>query len=309
VDKDSVSLVSYYGTAIPRSFWAGWDWAIAQGLLLTIFLGLGAVVCGSLFAVIRAMRRSHSWADAMESVWRLIADFFLAGIGAIVAGLISLFVYFFIQDAPQQISALTKRVEELTPKPTQPVTREFYSNRQRNEIADKLQDLTKQLDGYQAAIEPHVQKLTGVVSPFLELRIAQDRRMGNLHDPTGPTLVELQDAQSEISNIQASLTDFREAVFGQNGSARSIAAIAPQLAEQLFGKQEFNAPTLLIALNECNDAIAAARQYGNKYQDIELIVSFIRLSPCFHQLQESWIDINRWIIRTKDIINSARGTL
>ena len=73
------------------------------GLLLTILLGIGAVICASLYAVIRAMRRSHSWSDAMNHVWRAIADFLIAGFGAIVIVLIFLFVVFFIRDAPNQL--------------------------------------------------------------------------------------------------------------------------------------------------------------------------------------------------------------
>jgi hypothetical protein len=109
VDK-SISLGVYYGAAIPRAFAAGWDWAIGQGLLLTFLLSVSAVICASLYAVIRGMRRSYSWSDARKRVWRAIVDFVIGGFGAIVIGLTFLFVVFFIRDAPNQLATAHKEI-------------------------------------------------------------------------------------------------------------------------------------------------------------------------------------------------------
>ena len=78
---------------------AALDWAIKQGLLLTILLGIGAVICAVIiYAAIRVLRRSHSLPAAMNRVWRAIADFLIAGVGAVVIVLLGLFVWFFIRE-------------------------------------------------------------------------------------------------------------------------------------------------------------------------------------------------------------------
>jgi hypothetical protein len=133
MDKEpAISLGSYYGAAISRSFAAGWDWAIGQGLTLTILLGIGAVVCASLYAVIRAFRRSHSWTDAMNSVGKAIRDFLVAGVGAVIVMLVIMFGWFFVRDAPEQLNAANaraknseQRLKELTNKLSEKPSGEF----------------------------------------------------------------------------------------------------------------------------------------------------------------------------------------
>jgi ABC-type Fe3+ transport system permease subunit len=114
--EPAISLGSYYGAAIPRTFWAGWDWAFGQGLGLTILLGCGAVLAAAAYAVIRAWRRSHSWADAINGIKHAITDFLISGIGAIVIVLIGLFVWFFIKDAPTQMDKAYRQIETLHQK-------------------------------------------------------------------------------------------------------------------------------------------------------------------------------------------------
>jgi hypothetical protein len=67
--------------------------------------------------VIRAWRRSHSWADARKGVRHATADFLISGIGAIVIVLIVLFVWFFVNDAPTQIESLREKIVALSPPP------------------------------------------------------------------------------------------------------------------------------------------------------------------------------------------------
>jgi hypothetical protein len=108
--EQPITFTSYYASAIPRAFWAGWDWAVAQGLYLTLLLGVGAVVCATLYAVIRAMRRSHSWADAWNHVGQSIRDFFIAGVGAVVFMLLFMLVVSFVQDAPVQLQKAREKI-------------------------------------------------------------------------------------------------------------------------------------------------------------------------------------------------------
>src|SRR6202035_38829 len=117
--EPTISLVAYYAAAISRAFWAAWDLALGQGLLLTILLGVGALVCASGYAMIRAWRRSHPW---QAQVGQAFIDFLIAGVGAVVIMLALLFGWFFIQDAPHQIAQRDARIAALGGAPDTPIS-------------------------------------------------------------------------------------------------------------------------------------------------------------------------------------------
>jgi hypothetical protein len=134
----TISLGSYYGAAIPRAFWAGWDWAFGQGLLLTILLGIGALFCTILYALIRAIRRSHSWQAALSHVGQALGDFLIAGVGAVAIVLLCLFGWFFVHDAPKQIAQREQRIAELGGAPDAPIELPALSRAERDETVRSL---------------------------------------------------------------------------------------------------------------------------------------------------------------------------
>jgi hypothetical protein len=134
----TISLGSYYGAAIPRAFWAGWDWAFGQGLLLTILLGIGALFCAILYALIRAIRRSHSWQAALSHVGQALGDFLIAGVGAVAIVLLCLFGWFFVHDAPKQIAQREQRIAELGGAPDAPIELPALSRAERDETVRSL---------------------------------------------------------------------------------------------------------------------------------------------------------------------------
>lgn len=101
-------VLAYWGAAIVRASKAGVQWALGQGLLLTIALLIGALVCG----VIYAMRQP----DAVTNVRVAVLNFLIAGCGGIAVGLFFIFVVFLLRDAPQQIKERDQLIASTSPR-------------------------------------------------------------------------------------------------------------------------------------------------------------------------------------------------
>ena len=110
MSENTLGVGSYYWAAIPRAFWSAWEWAIGQGLLLTILLALALLVCATAYALMRVLRRRHSWDHAMEEVGRALRDFLVAGLAASAVALLILFGIFFVRDAPTELGKLQTEV-------------------------------------------------------------------------------------------------------------------------------------------------------------------------------------------------------
>jgi hypothetical protein len=106
-----VSTIDYYKAAFERSFSSGLDWALAQGLLLTLLFAFGLLVVAIFYTSFRWIRRRHSRAEAMSQIATAIKDFVLAAIAGTVVVLLVLFVIFFVQDAPQQMAILQRQID------------------------------------------------------------------------------------------------------------------------------------------------------------------------------------------------------
>src|SRR2546421_10683789 len=111
------SVWSYYPAAFVRAFWSAWDWAVGQGLYLSILLA----VCALIFTIARAMGRSRSWADAKGDVVHALADFISAGVAATCIGLFILFVIFLMRDPPTQLQKAREEIIRLGGVPDRPV--------------------------------------------------------------------------------------------------------------------------------------------------------------------------------------------
>jgi hypothetical protein len=96
-------MLAYYQGAISRSWWAAWDWATKQGILLTWSLAAAVLFCAIVFTAFRALRRYHSWSQAMSEVRTAIMDFVLSAIAGTAVLFAALFGVFFVSDAPEQI--------------------------------------------------------------------------------------------------------------------------------------------------------------------------------------------------------------
>jgi hypothetical protein len=106
-------MFDYYVGAFSRSESAAWSWATGQGILLTWLLAIGLPFASIAIAVARAAVKYHSWQEAKKHVGNTLADFAGAIALSSVIALILLFAVFFVRDAPDQIAAATKAIDEL----------------------------------------------------------------------------------------------------------------------------------------------------------------------------------------------------
>jgi hypothetical protein len=109
-------FLEYYRGAFARSWSSAWDWAVGQGIILSLALGASALVCTVLISILRAHGKHHSWGDAREIALNSFRDFALSAIGATVFLFTTLFAIFFVMDAPDQASLTKKTIEGLQTK-------------------------------------------------------------------------------------------------------------------------------------------------------------------------------------------------
>jgi hypothetical protein len=109
-------MLDYYVGAFSRSWSTAWSWATGQGILLTWLLAIGLPFGSIAIAVVRAAVKYHSWQEAKKHIGDTVADFAGAIVLSSVVALILLFAVFFVRDAPDQIAAATKAIDDLKSK-------------------------------------------------------------------------------------------------------------------------------------------------------------------------------------------------
>jgi hypothetical protein len=107
-----MSVAEYYRLAVSRSFSAAINWARNQGILLTLLFATPALAFGVGFAALRALHKRHTWHDAMSAVKEAFMDFVFATVTVAAVAMLILFVIFFVQDAPQQVSNLQDKLTQ-----------------------------------------------------------------------------------------------------------------------------------------------------------------------------------------------------
>ena len=108
VEQGSASLVSYYAAAIPRAFWAGWEWASGQGILLTLTGAVATILVATagMFIATRPKR------TVLHNFGRL----FIEAVAVFALMAVMIFGVFFISDAPAQLAAANQKVSDLQEK-------------------------------------------------------------------------------------------------------------------------------------------------------------------------------------------------
>jgi hypothetical protein len=100
-----VSIFDYYWTAIVRSFWNGWDWAVGQGILLGLVEAIAAIILGVIAVSFLRKHQGTRWRSAL----RIIRDTLVV----IAVLFVVLFLIFFVQDAPNEIAKRDERIAQL----------------------------------------------------------------------------------------------------------------------------------------------------------------------------------------------------
>jgi hypothetical protein len=115
-------LLDYYVGAFTRSWSAAWLWATGQGILLTWLLAVGLSIASIAIAVGRAAIKYHSWQEAKNHVGNTLADFAGVVVLSSIITLIILFGVFFVRDAPDQIAAANKAIDNLKSENAKAIT-------------------------------------------------------------------------------------------------------------------------------------------------------------------------------------------
>ena len=89
----------YYTQAVQRSFWAGWYWAVGQGLWLTFWIAVAATA-SELLRRLYGHRNQPSERHAIVKDLGKTALVDLAGTALLF--IIAIFLWFFVNDAPDQ---------------------------------------------------------------------------------------------------------------------------------------------------------------------------------------------------------------
>jgi hypothetical protein len=109
-----VSLyLTYYYEAFKRCALAAWDWATGQGLYLTWMIAVGVVISAVLYAVMRAVRKHHTWEDAFGNIRKSVEEFIFVVFAGTFIALVLLFFTFFVRDAPERLAAEQAAVSTL----------------------------------------------------------------------------------------------------------------------------------------------------------------------------------------------------
>src|SRR5215472_7784064 len=115
-----MTVWSYYSEAIPRAFSHAYDWAVGQGLWLTILM----TIATSLFAGLRLLR--PGWlgrtkgANGIHNWGRSTVETSITLIGGVGVLLCLAFVWAFVQDAPEQVSLLREQLRDAQQRTAQP---------------------------------------------------------------------------------------------------------------------------------------------------------------------------------------------
>ena len=109
-------LSAYYLAAIPRAFWLGWQWAVAQGFWLTFWIAICTLVTECLLLSRRVSADPSDRRQAMNRLKRALAEGSVALGGGMALLAIGTFVAFFIQDAPKQANTAQQLTSDLQKK-------------------------------------------------------------------------------------------------------------------------------------------------------------------------------------------------
>lgn len=135
-------VIAYYKESIPRIFWASWDWAIGQGLSLTVVLAVALPLFVIVFEVVCAWRRYKTWAEAKKHIRSAVGRFLREIIVIIIVAPTILFVIFFIQDAPNQIRIRDEKIVRLGGAPDVPVSIPRLADADREKAVNMLSRLS-----------------------------------------------------------------------------------------------------------------------------------------------------------------------
>lgn len=232
------------------------------------------------------------------------SDLILAGVLAIFLGSVVALVGVVWQQwpkaTPSQASVATPEVASAPPTAAREKTGEttkakrFYSQRDKNDIADGLTDLSRLLDSQAAVISQ---------------RTGQIMSMWNPTAGTG----DVDAVMSKIDEVRNLSVSFSRALFdSDNGFFKRYQTYNEEMASVV--QLQMNEPSsplqnLQLALNRYHDVVGAV-QLSEKYKDKQLTSAIAYTSSsAANALRDAYNGFNRWIGETRERIKVMRSSL
>jgi len=123
-------------------------------VVCNLVVGHGAI------AVVRAAVKYHSWKEAKKHVGNTLAEFAGAVVLSSVIALILLFAVFFVRDAPDQMAAATKAIDELKGKNAELITElKAKYEHEVGQLNKKIVELQLRLDDREAQRREHNEQI------------------------------------------------------------------------------------------------------------------------------------------------------
>ena len=217
-------MLSYYESALGRSWTSTWAWATGQGIYLTWLLGLGVLVAAVCFALIRAIRKHHSWSDAMKDARKAVQDFFFAMVISSSLALAVLFMVFFVQDAPTQLALANGELDALRNQTAKNIDQLTANNANVvSQLKAQIADLQSRLNDQDAQRRKHLEELqirTDRVSTLANLIASGNQIAKTFEENNDRNLIKNEYLAWEQTTLQTLSTKFDVGYLTQFGSAR-----------------------------------------------------------------------------------------
>jgi hypothetical protein len=314
----AVSFWAYYGAAIPRAFWTGWDWIVALGIPASLLLAVCILAAESLilFTAKRPAETPRDW-------WaRYGYPTIRATAGGVVLFIVIIFAVTFIQDAPQQLSkaqqeaaALRQQIDQLSPHPSPPLPKQFYSEIEKGKIADHLGELSAALDTISSRADTELLQVASASATRW-----QNSFMGRRFYPGSPpppsaaddthqVLAAVDTAIKSTENLKTIL--FKDLGLITKFSKSPVLLFDPTMSE-ILKRPDFTGTLKPVAnqLEHCVNDLKSAERFGPKYpDDTQLLLTLLGGRDCGEELLEAARTFKQWIAMTKRRVEDVRREL
>lgn len=194
--------------------------------------------------------------------------------------------------------------------------KQFYSEHDKNQIADALQELGTMLDAFVPRIDSGVQGIYEVNPVRLQQAIVglNKTRAFYEHKPP-PTDTELMDLASAAADRSIKSGEALRGVLKELDAALEKAAKFPvrvfdRKMQEIVQKTEGMRYTSQVVgkVDNCIYRVETAQKFGAKYPDTDLFMELVGNS-CFQELAGAVNDLKQWIAQTKRRADDARNEL
>ncbi len=208
----------------------------------------------------------------------------------------------------------TPSAASVPPTPAPP--KQFYSEHDKNQIADALQEFGTTLDAFVPRIDSAWQGTAEARPMALQQTIVggAKKRAFYEHKPP-PTATELMElvfgaANRSIASFERLTDVLKELDAALEKATKSPVRVFDRKMQDIVQKNDGMKYTAALAgkVGNCISDIKLAQKFGAKYPDTELFMHLVGTS-CFQDLSGAVNDLKQWIGQTKRRADDARNEL